>query len=93
MSRNTILLGRWLAIAAETRLARTCAAFSRALLCMVLLYPHSAWAGKPAPPSGWTTVALNTDSHIQSNVQDISDAGDVAGWLLDDSTSEWLAVL
>ena len=27
--------------------------------------PDSALAGKPAPPSGWTAVALNTDSNIE----------------------------
>ncbi len=81
MSRNTNPLGRWFAIAADTRLVGRCQVLGLALLCMVLLFPDSAVAGKPAPPSGWTAVALNTDSNTNSYVNDINDAGDVVGYI------------
>ena len=93
MSRNTIRLGRWLAIAAATRLVGRCQVVGLALLCMVLLFPDSAVAGKPAPPSGWKAVKLNTDPNIDSYAYDINDAGDVVGRLLDMSTNEQFAVL
>ena len=92
MSRNTNPWGRWLAIAADTRLFGRCQVFGLALLCTVLLFPDSAVAGKPAPPSGWTAVALNTDSNIDSRAYDMNDAGDVVG-LLHMSSSEQYAVL
>ena len=91
MSRNTIPLERWFALAADTRLVGRWQVLGLALLCMVLLFPDSAAAGKPAPPSGWTAVTLNTDSNIESHTADINDAGDVVGELR--STSGRFAVL
>jgi hypothetical protein len=91
MSKNTIPVGRWLATARATRLVGRCQVLGLALLCVVLLYPHSSWAGRPAPPSGWTTVTLNADSNIESHTADINDAGDVVGELR--SSSGRFAVL
>ena len=77
MSKNTVPMGRWLAIAADTRLVGRCQVVGLALLCGVLLCPSSALAGKPVPPSGWTAVALNTVENTPSHAADINDAGDV----------------
>ena len=93
MCKNTIQLGRWLAIAADTRLVGRWQVVGLALLCMVLLFPDSAVPGKPAPPSGWKAVALNTAAGIDSSAYDINDAGDVVGRLLDMSPHEESAVL
>ena len=93
MCKNTIRMGRWFAAAVATRLVGRCQVVGLALLCVVLLFSDSAVAGKPAPPSGWTTVKLNTDPNIDSRAYDINDAGDVVGRLLDMSSSEQFAVL
>ena len=49
MSRNTIPLGRWFAIAADTRLVGRWQVLGLALLCMVLLYPDSAVGRETRP--------------------------------------------
>ena len=72
-------LGRWLAIAADTRLVGRWQVLGLALLCVVFLHCGRVLAGQPAPPSGWTAVALNTDPNIESHPADINDAGDVVG--------------